>query len=185
MKTRPTINAGTTLVELMIAVALLGIVSLGMVGVFSSISKGIQFSKARTLASNLAQEQMQILKQKSFNRVLVTTAPAYLTDWSPDIPYDTGYYPPESILEGSVSFVRYTYIQVVDENSGNLVYFTGVPDTGMKAITVTVTWYQGTERKKLQVRNILSNIETTQGLRSFAEKYHLQPTRRLEFPGRL
>ena len=61
-------NAGLTLVELMIAVALLGIISLGMVGVFGSVSKGIQFSKDKTLASNLCQEQMQILKAKSIQQ---------------------------------------------------------------------------------------------------------------------
>ncbi len=154
-------NAGLTLVELMIAVSLLGIISLGMVGVFGTVSKGIQFSKDRTLATNLCQEQMQILKQKSFNQVLLTTATVYLPSFSPQIPYDAGYYPPETILEGGIYFTRYTYVQVADENSDTLIYPNTSIDTGMKAITVTVTWTQGTDLKKIQIRSILANINAT------------------------
>lgn len=151
-------STGTTLVELMVAVAILGIISLGLVGTFGNIGKAIQFSKSRTLASNLAQEKMQILKQQSFDKVLVTTATAYLTQFTPNVPYDPGYYAPEPILEGGMQFTRYTFVEVTDENSGSLVYYGAVPDTGMKAITVTVVWSQGSEQKKLQIRNILGNI---------------------------
>ena len=112
-------NVGLTLVELMIAVSLLAIISLGMVGVFGNISKAIQFSKQRSFGcTNLCQEQMQILKQKAFNKVLITTSTAYLTSFTPQIPYDSGYYPPEIILQGGIYFTRYTYVQVADENSG-------------------------------------------------------------------
>lgn len=154
-------SAGTTLVELMVAVAILGIVAIGLVGSFATVSKSIQFSKTRALASNLAQEQMQILKQKDFHKVLVTTSTAYITTVSPSVPYDTGYYPPENIREGGIDFVRYTYVQVADENSGNLQYFGAVSDTGMKAITVTVAWTEGSTVKKTQLRNVLANINTT------------------------
>ncbi len=142
----------------MVAVAILGIVSIGIVGVFANIGKAIQTSKSRTLAANLAQEKMQILKEQVFDKVLVTTATAYLTNFSPSVPYDAGYYPPESILEGGMRFTRYTFVEVTDENSGNLVYLGAVPDSGMKAITVTVVWNQGTETKKIQINNILGNI---------------------------
>lgn len=157
----PCTSKGTTLVELMIAVTLIGIVAIGVVGSFATIGKAIQFSKSRTLATNLAQEQVQILKQKAFNKILVTTATANIPGFTPAIPYDTGYYPPENILEGGIRFTRYTYVQVAQENSGTLVYLGAVSDTGMKAITVTVVWAQGTENKKIQIRNIVSNIETT------------------------
>lgn len=154
-------NRGVTLIELMIAVALIGVISLGVIGVFSGLSKGIQFSKNKTIAANLAQEQMQIIKQKSFNKVLITTAAAYVPGFGSDVPYDPYYYPPETILEGGVTYKRYTYVQVALENSGILTYPPSFADTGMKAITVSVTWNQGTETKKLQIMNILANIETT------------------------
>ncbi len=154
-------SAGLTLVELMIATVLLGIISLGMVGAFGNIAKSIQYSRARTLASNLAQEQMQILKQKAFNKVLLTTATLYVTDFGSQVPYDAGYYTPETLIEGGISYRRYTHVQVADENSGSLSYLGAVADTGMKAITVTVIWSQGGELKKVQVRNILTDIEMT------------------------
>ncbi|MCG3205474.1 MAG: hypothetical protein KCHDKBKB_02195 [Elusimicrobia bacterium] len=151
-------TSGTTLVELMVAVAILGIVSIGLVGVFGNLGKATQTSKNRTLAANLAQEKMQILKEQIFDKVLVTTSTAYLYDFDPPIPYDTGYYPPEPILEGGIRFTRYTFVEVTDENSGGLVYLGAVPDSGMKAITVTAVWTQGTEIKKIQINNILGNI---------------------------
>lgn len=169
-------SAGTTLVELMIAVSILGIVSIGMVGAFATVTKSIQFSKSRTLASTLAQEQMQIMKQKAFNKVLVTTSTVYLTEFSPNIPYDSGYYPPENIVEGGIEYNRYTYVQVAQENSGTLQYLGAVPDTGMKALLVTVTWNQGSEKKKVQLRNIISNIDTTMTNAIFSGKVQIYPT---------
>lgn len=148
---------GTTLVELMVAVALISVIAISLVGTFASISKGVQVSKARTLAANLAQEQIQILKQKSFHRILITTATLY----SGDIPYDPGYYPPETITEGSIRFIRYTHVQLINEAGGVLSPVGGTADTGMKAITVSVTWQQGTDTKQTQVRNIVSNVDTT------------------------
>lgn len=150
-----------TLVELMIGVTVIGIISLGFAGVFTNISKSLFVSKSRTLATNLAQEQVQILKQKSFYKILVTTATDSIPDLTEVIPYDTGYYPPENITEGSISFTRYTYVQVANENSGALQYFGAIQDTGMKAITVTVVWRQGPETKRIQLRSIVSNIDTT------------------------
>jgi prepilin-type N-terminal cleavage/methylation domain-containing protein len=152
---------GTTLIELMIAVAVMGVVSIGLVGSFGSINKAIQYSKARALASNLAQEQMQILKQKSFNRILVTTATVNHTGFTPNIPYDNGYYPPETIIEGSIRFTRLTYVEVASEIGNTLNYSGAGADSGMKAITVTVVWTQGTDLRKVQMRNILANIDTT------------------------
>lgn len=160
----------------MVAVALIGIISVGLVGVFANVSKAIQVSKTKSLASNLAQEQMQILKQRSFNRVLITTAAAFITPEFPSIPYDPGYYPPETISEGGIKFIRYTHVQVVTENSGALSYLSSVADTGMKVITVTVTWYEGASRKKLQLRNILANIDTTQSNSVFKGSVTISPT---------
>ncbi len=152
------LNSGTTLVELLVAVTLISVIAISLVGTFASISKGVQVSKAKTLAANLAQEQIQILKQKSFHRILVTTSALTNTD---GITYDTGYYPPENITEGSIRFTRYTHVQVIDEISGSLDDIGGMADTGLKAITVSVSWLQGATTKKTQIRNIVSNIDTT------------------------
>ena len=68
------IARGMTLTELMIATALIGIGVLAAVASFRGINQAIQASKGRTLATNIAQEKMQILMQKSYYEVLVTSA---------------------------------------------------------------------------------------------------------------
>jgi len=147
---------------MMVAGVLLTVVSISLVGVMGNIGRQIQGSKSLTLATNLAQEKMQILKQQAFNRILVTTATAFLTD--PNIgtvPFDPSYYPPEFVFEGGIAFQRYTHVQVVTENSGALSYLGSVPDTGMKSLVVTVVWAQGAEKRKVQARSVTSNIDTT------------------------
>src|SRR4029077_12949039 len=89
MSVRPVNQSGLTITELMIAVALFGIGILGSVAAFNAIHRGIQSSKTRTLASNIAQEKMQIVMQKPYYEVLVTTAPAFRVDFTPPIPYDS------------------------------------------------------------------------------------------------
>lgn len=155
-------QAGVTLVELMVAAAVLSVGILGLVGSFGLIQRSIQSSKNKTLAANLAQEKMQILKQKNYYQVLISTDPAYRTDYSPSIPYDAGYFPPEHVLEGGVRFTRLTYVQVAREDSGVVVTLPpGTPDTGMKLITITVLWSQGKDKLKLELRSVFSNTDTS------------------------
>lgn len=152
---------GFTLVELLIAVALLSIGIMALAESFKYIQRGIQVSKNKSIASNLAQEKMQIIKQKSYYNIAPTTAPFYLTDFTPSIPYDNYFFPPETVLEAGVSYTRYTYIQNVQEDSGNLVIISPTsPDTGMRQITVTVVWNEGGSRKKLQIKSVITNTNT-------------------------
>jgi len=156
---------GVTLTELMIALAILGTVIMVGLKAFDSIQKSIQYSKARTLGTNLAQEKMQILKQQSYNRLMVSTNTAYRTDFTPNIPYDAGYYAPENILEGGIRFTRLTYVQVAQEDSGNITTLPDTtPDTGMKLVTTTVIWSQETANQKVQVRAIDSNSDTVMAI---------------------
>ncbi|HEX4048308.1 MAG TPA: type II secretion system protein, partial [Elusimicrobiota bacterium] len=112
---------GVTLVELMIATAILSIAVLGLVGAFGGIQKAVQISKSKTLASNLAQEQMQILTQLNYYQVLTTPSPSFLTSITPNITYDDTYFPPQSIMQGGINYTWYTYVQVAMENSGAIV----------------------------------------------------------------
>src|SRR6266700_106106 len=154
-------EGGVTLTELMIAVALIGIGILGAVSSFSAIHKSIKYSKTRMLASNIAQEKMQIIMQKPYYEVLVTTDPSYRTDFTPNIPYDAFYYPPEPISEGGMAFTRLTYIQVVHENSGTFeVLPPQTPDTGVRQITVTVIWSSDAGNKSLSITSVLNNPNT-------------------------
>lgn len=157
------LRRGITLIELMIAVAILSVAIGGLASSFTYIQRAIQASKNRTLASNLAQEKMQILKQKVYYQVLVTTDPAHnTTDFAPEsLDYDAGYFPPENITEAGVTYTRYTYVQVAREDSGAIQLLApNIPDTGMKLITVTVAWSQGGTKRKLSISNIMANPDT-------------------------
>ncbi len=155
---------GMSLAELMIAMGLIGVGILGSLSAFTYISRAIQNSKAHSLATNLAQEQMQIVMQKSYYEILVTTTPSYDIRASTPIAYDAGYFPPESILEGSVWYTRYTYIQAVTENSGLIqVLPPNTSDTGMRQITVSVLWQTGGPGgswHSLVIKNIINNPNT-------------------------
>ena len=154
---------GVTLVELMIALALVTIGIIAMVNSFGFIQKGIQASKNKTLASNLAQEKMQIIKQKVYYQVLVTSDPAHnTTDFDPEtFDYDTGYFPPEYITEAGVTYARYTLVQVAKENSGQIqILSPSTPDTGLRLITIIVVWSQGGVKRKLSLRSLMANPDT-------------------------
>jgi prepilin-type N-terminal cleavage/methylation domain-containing protein len=149
---------GVTLVELMIAMVILVIAALGVMGVFIYIAKSIQHSKCRGLASNLSQEQLQVLKQKKYYQVMITTDTAYRTEFTPAVPYDTGYFPPESILEGGVSFTRYTHVTWAMEVSGDIIPLPPTSsDTNIKIIIVTTIWNLDNTFHKVQIKNVLSN----------------------------
>ena len=79
-----------TLVELMIAVAIMYIGILGMVGAFKFFNVGIQSAKTKSLANNIAQERIEYLKNRSYYRVLVTTETASPADtnFNPPMVYD-------------------------------------------------------------------------------------------------
>jgi type II secretory pathway pseudopilin PulG len=154
-------SRGSTLTELMVATAVLSIAVLGLMSAFVGIQKALQNSKSTTLAANLGQEQMQILKQKVYYQILITTNPAYNTNYSPPIEYDAGYFPPAVILEGGVNYTRHTMVEVAREDSGVIqVLPPSTPDTGMKLVTVTVAWRAAGEHKRLVLRTIVANPDT-------------------------
>ncbi len=153
---------GFTLTEIMISVVVISVAILAIVEGFKSINTAVQFSKDRAIASNLAQEKMQILKQMLYYRVIPSTSISYLTDFTPPIPYDTMYFPPESILEAGVRYTRYTYVVPVVEVGGSIMELPAdSPDTGMKKITVTVVWLtKGVRKGKVQISSIYANRDT-------------------------
>lgn len=152
----------------MIASAVLGIGILGLTASLGKIQKAIQTSKNMTLASNLAQEKMQILKQKNYYQVLVTTSPSYETSFTPNIPYDTTYFPMETITEGGVTYRRLTYIEVVQDIGGVLTVLPPTtPDTGLKLIHISVIWNAEGTPRKLQIKSVLSNPDTVMSNSAF------------------
>lgn len=151
---------GFTLLELLLASAIMSIGILGMVASFRYFNVGIQSAKGRSLANNLAQERVEYLKNKSYYRVLVTTATASDGNFSPALVYDLAPNGDEELTVGGINFNRRVYIRKVSENpsTGKLEYKSwNDPDTGLKEIAVFVTWFEGGNWKKVELRNLLEN----------------------------
>jgi len=150
-----------TLTELMISVVIIGTVLFAIVEAYSSIQKAVQYSKDRTIATNLAQEKINIIREKLYYKAVPSLNVSYLTDFNPPIPYDTVFFPPETVLEGGVYYTRYTYIVPVEEVNGSIVELPPQsPDTGMKKISVTVVWSYRNEKKKVSVSTIYTSKDT-------------------------
>lgn len=149
-------SSGMTLVELIVAMVVVSVGVLGSIGAMSLIQRSIQASKTKTLAYNLAQEKMQIIKQMNYSSVLVSTSPSTFPD--PSFQYDNQYFTPESILEGSINFQRLALVQLVTDNSGTLTVLSGgIQDTGLKLITVYVVWTIGGKTYNISIQSTLSN----------------------------
>jgi prepilin-type N-terminal cleavage/methylation domain-containing protein len=150
-----------TLTELMISVVIIGTVLFAIVEAYFSIQKVVQYSKDRTIATNLAQEKINIIREKLYYKAVPSLNVSYLTDFDPPIPYDTVFFPPETVLEGGVYYTRYTYIVPVEEVNGSIVELPPQsPDTGMKKISVTVVWSYRNEKKKVSVSTIYTSKDT-------------------------
>lgn len=149
-------SRGVTLVELMIAVAIISIGVLCLIGTFAGIQKGIQMTKEKTLANNLAQEKVEALKNTSYYRLLVTTQTATDNNFSPVMTYDIGPHGVETINVGGINFERRVHVRKVSENvSGNLAAQAwNAADTGLKEVLIYVVWKSGADWKKMELRNL-------------------------------
>lgn len=149
---------GATLVELMVAAAILSVGILGFFGAFRFITISLHVSRTRTLATNLAQEKIEALKNISYYELLITTHTASDPSFTPSLVYDDSNYPPENITIGGVTFTRYTFVTLaqIDNNVISTVTYT-FPDTGMKQITVNVVWTDRNEKKRWTLTNLLEN----------------------------
>ncbi|MBI4057590.1 MAG: hypothetical protein HY399_08605 [Elusimicrobia bacterium] len=146
---------GVTLVELMVAMVVITIGVLGFIGAYSGISKAIQYSKSKSLASNLAQEKIETLKNITYPSLFVTTS-AVANSCISSPGYDPGYYPLENVTVGDIPFQRAVLIRkAYEDGSGDLQYAAWTDaDTGLKEVLVYVTWNEGGTCKNLQLRNL-------------------------------
>lgn len=171
-------QAGVTLTEMMVAVVVMSIGILGLVASFGAIQQSMQMSKNKTLASNLAQEKLHILMQKPYFQVIPTPNPSGTeTTVTPNISYDTTYFPPEYILQGGITYTRLTYVQGARENSGVLDPLAPeIPDTGMRLLTVSILWTENGSRKKLQLSSVMSNPDSVMGISQLTGKVKINGT---------
>lgn len=154
------LRPGITLVEIMVAMVIMSVGVLGMIGAFKFFNVGVQSAKTRSLANNIAQERIEFLKNKSYYRVLVTTATADDPNFAAgEMTYDVAPNGEETVNVGGINFIRRVYVRKVNEDPDkNLQYMAwNQPDPGLKEIKVYVVWYERGEWRKLEVRNLREN----------------------------
>ena len=148
---------GFTLIEIMVMLMIVSIFFISVSGVFTGLAKGIFLSKTRTIATNLVQEKIEYLKDFSYSRLIVTNLTDLVT-----YGYDKTYYPPEDLVVGDISFTRTVLIdKVKEENVQGKDRVTAVPpdsaDTGLKRITITVTWKEAGQTKTYSFSNLFND----------------------------
>jgi prepilin-type N-terminal cleavage/methylation domain-containing protein len=72
-------SQGFTLVEVLVAIALIGIVAIAILGAISTSSRAVSVGDVRTTAESLAREQMEYIKSQDYNAasVLNNNNPTY------------------------------------------------------------------------------------------------------------
>jgi prepilin-type N-terminal cleavage/methylation domain-containing protein len=69
---------GFSLIELMVAAAILAIVIVGIFLAFGTGFQGMTDTRDRTVATNYAREKMEDIKNKSFGEITYESPPAYI-----------------------------------------------------------------------------------------------------------
>ena len=147
-----------SLVEVMIAVSILSVGLLGFVSAFGFITKSIQYSRARSLAVNLAQEKIENLKNIPYYKLQLSTSVTSYDQFDPHIVVDNENYPPEEVVISNIRFTRGVAVALA-EVSDHYVNSTSYnyPDTGLKFVTVYVWWQQAGEWKHVELSNVYEN----------------------------
>ncbi|MBI5211593.1 MAG: carboxypeptidase regulatory-like domain-containing protein [Elusimicrobia bacterium] len=148
---------GVSLVELIVASAILSIMVLASIGSFNLITRGIHQSRTKTIANNLIQEKMEVLKNYSYYQLTVTSATTVDNNYG--VVYDNNMYPSEQIsLWGYPVFTRATHVAYAEMSSGvvSTVPYSSV-DTGLKQIIAYLMWKDGDTYKKLTIKNLMAN----------------------------
>jgi len=143
------------MMELVIAMAIIGIFFTSVTLVFYKLGKSILINRTRTVATNLAQEKIEALKNLSYTRLRATSLNDLLI-----YSYDNTFYAPEAgILVGDISYRREVLIQRVEENaSGTLIeVLPDAGDTGIKKITATVRWSEEGAPKSFSLSNLFND----------------------------
>jgi prepilin-type N-terminal cleavage/methylation domain-containing protein len=134
---------GFTLIEVLIALGLLGVVGIAFLGTLATSSNGIMVSDERATAESLARSEMEYVKSQDYS-----SAP-----WSYELPSGispTGQFPtwwdteePHALPEGYQNYTALVVASRLDPKGDG----TG-SDDGLQKITVTITFLKGTSDEK-------------------------------------
>jgi prepilin-type N-terminal cleavage/methylation domain-containing protein len=117
---------GVSLIEVIIAVAILGIISAAFLGALSTASKAMFVADERATAESLARSQMEYVKNQEYDADWNYTVSALSRSWSEQPFWWDALNPP--LL--SSDYTRYSAEASADEDDDN---------PGIQKITVTIT----------------------------------------------
>jgi Tfp pilus assembly protein FimT len=139
MKAKWKSSKGLTLVEILLAIAILAYVILGLAGMFNYITRATRANEFATLATSYARERMEDIKNRSFDSIPQGT-------WTVD----------QSALgqSGKMLFTRQVSVDYMDIMAGSLIV-SGTP-TDLKRVTVTVIWYERNGNKQVVLTSLIS-----------------------------
>ncbi len=142
----------------MVTVALIAIGAMAFISAFQGINRALQSARMRTIATNLAQEEVEYLKNFSYYTLLVTTSSLSNSNFTPNLTYDNSAYPPQTFSYWGNSLTRAVYIQYAAPVGGQMqpLPYTA-NDPGLKMITVYVWWNDGVAWREVEMQNLLEN----------------------------
>ena len=142
----------------MVTVALIAIGAMAFISAFQGINRALQSARMRTIATNLAQEEVEYLKNFSYYTLLVTTSSLTNSNFTPNLPYDNSAYPPQTFSYWGNSLTRAVYIQYATPVNGQMQTLPYTAnDPGLKMITVYVWWNDGAGWREVEMQNLLEN----------------------------
>ena len=134
------IKKGFSFLDVVISITILTVMVIALVAALNQVIKGVQKSKNKTNATNLAQSKIEEEKNKIIN-----------TSWS-GVSTGTS---TETMNLNNKTFTRQTTTAYFTESSGNLTE--SATATDLIRILVTITWTEGTDTKTLTMTNFVSN----------------------------
>lgn len=122
---------GFTIVELVVAIVFLGMVSLGISGLYVSISNIQRQSQYTATANRAAQAEIETLRNSNYNQLTAGQTITFTNQLPAGLPQATG-------------------TVIVSE-----------PQTGLKRVDVTVSYKPGTQQKNITLSSLIGVIGIT------------------------
>ncbi|MGA8848400.1 MAG: type II secretion system protein [Dehalococcoidia bacterium] len=156
-------SRGFTLVEVLVAIALIGIVSVAILGALSTSSKVLSIADERTTAESLARRQMEYIKNQGYNAasVLNNNNPTY-----------------QKISDIPAGYSVWSY----NRTGGKVANIVGIPwdsqnnkpadkDAGLQKIALVITHNDTANQEKVIYTFVNNNTNWANGANITLESY--------------
>lgn len=145
---------GMTLVEVVVAVGLVGAAALVFTASFAAVQRGIEKTKLRTIAIELCREKMEQLKELPYGQVRPTTQ-ADLDAYG----FDHTFFTPElGLWSGGRLWDRYVRVARVRNGATGVVELApSSADSGLKKLDVWVEWQEEGTTRRYEATSLLDN----------------------------